>query len=572
MDSRIDWYRLPYSTQEWMSSARSVLLSSSSNVHYSYAPIVLELFFNIKIKNGRAFYLFIHTALGLCPPRTMATAVAGMLACTSFSCLAECGLALLCRACCSVAGCFLPNSKAVGKLFYLLLFCAAAILAIALRYTGESALSGWATLVATACNAATGGSGGVTACFGLQAVYRVSGSLCGFFTIMVLLTLALPVAHHGAWIIKLAAYLLLLGCSVLIPNSFFEGYAQAARFGSILFLVVQCIIIIDFAYVLHEGLLSRMEAREASMTRAGYEPGCLSNGWKVLYLTLAGSLVVGSLVALGFMFPAFATPSCQLGQFFLSETLVVGFVLLLASVLDWGGGTAVGLMPPAVLWAYTTYLAYGALTNNPDAACNPLIATNLSAPASVYVGLAFVILSVSWAAYSSAGGLVLAVSGVAAHERAVASASAARGGAGESRPVAAAVAAATRPTSPAAVGVAKDAASYDDEEGGAGGATVWGSGRSAGGGRGGGATAGKDDDKDEPDRLAWVFHVVMAFAGLYLAMLCTNWGDVSTALASGNPELSLASMWVRIGSQWLIYILYGWTLIAPRVCKSRDFS
>ena len=78
---------------------------------------------------------------------------------------------------------------------------------------------------------------------------------------------------------------------------------------------------------------------------------------------------------------------------------------------------------------------------------------------------------------------------------------------------------------------------------------------------------------DEPDRLAWVFHLVMAFAGLYLAMLCTNWGNIEAInSASGNPELSLASMWVRIASQWLIYALYGWSLIAPRVCPNRDFS
>ena len=52
-----------------------------------------------------------------------------------------------------------------------------------------------------------------------------------------------------------------------------------------------------------------------------------------------------------------------------------------------------------------------------------------------------------------------------------------------------------------------------------------------------------------------------------------SWGNIDQINAqNGNPELSLASMWVRIGSQWLIYLLYGWSLIAPRLCPNRDFS
>jgi hypothetical protein len=46
----------------------------------------------------------------------------------------------------------------------------------------------------------------------------------------------------------------------------------------------------------------------------------------------------------------------------------------------------------------------------------------------------------------------------------------------------------------------------------------------------------------------------------------------SSTTFSGNPEMSTASMWVRIGSQWAIYALYGWTLMAPICLPNRDFS
>lgn len=279
-----------------------------------------------------------------------AALVASPLACcglSAVSCLASCGLSLLCRACCSVAGCCLPRSASVGKLFYLLLFCAAAVLGIALRYTGQAALSGWASLVAEACNAAggaavAGGGSSVAACFGLQAAYRVSASLCGFFVVMLLLTAALPVAHHGAWLLKLALFLLLLGCSVLVPNSFFDVYAQLSRYGSIVFLVIQVVIIIDFAYVLHEALLRRIDARQRALdANAGsFEPGALSNGWKVLYVAAAAALAIAAIACTGAMFPTFGKDGCPLPQFFLSETLVVGVILVVASGASRGAARA----------------------------------------------------------------------------------------------------------------------------------------------------------------------------------------------------------------------------------------
>jgi hypothetical protein len=71
---------------------------------------------------------------------------------------------------------------------------------------------------------------------------------------------------------------------------------------------------------------------------------------------------------------------CALSQFFLSETLIIGVILTMASLLNSVGR---GLLPPVALFAYNTYLLYGALTNNPDVACNALAAT---ANASACVG------------------------------------------------------------------------------------------------------------------------------------------------------------------------------------------
>jgi hypothetical protein len=213
-----------------------------------------------------------------------------------------------------------------------------------------------------------------------------------------------------------------------------------------------------------------------------------------------------------------------------------------------------------------------------------MVAAGSTSPASVYIGLVIVIVSVSWAAWSSAGGLVRAVSGGSSAGAAADSTRLRAASKGGASATGAAKAGGDGGGSPGAAALA--AASYADDDAEEGGrAQVWGSGRSVtaaaaaaaaspGGAKAGaGAGAVDADAADAPDRQAWIFHLVMAFAGLYLAMLVTNWGDISQInVQNGNPELSLASMWVRIGSQWLIYALYTWTLVAPIVCSGRDFS
>jgi len=266
-----------------------------------------------------------------------------------------------------LAGCFLPRNARVGKVFYLLLFCAAAVLGVVLRYQGQQALSGsWTPSVVRVCDT---DASGASACYGLQAAYRISAALCGFFFVLALVVVILPVAHHGAWLLKLALFLLLLGCSLLIPNSFFSGYAELSRYGSILFIVIQVILIIDFAYALHEWLLRRADATDARLEKDGWEQGICSNGWKVVYLSLSALLTCASISGIGVMFRYFG--QCPLMQFFLAETLIVGVLLLVASV--WGA-SAKGLLPPSLLFAYNTYLVYGALTNNPDTGCNLMAA------------------------------------------------------------------------------------------------------------------------------------------------------------------------------------------------------
>jgi hypothetical protein len=173
---------------------------------------------------------------------------------------------------------------------YLFIFLASSVLAVVLRYWGQQALP-WVSQISSGCSAGQ--------CFGAQAVYRVSLALALFFSFMAALTALLPVTHLAGWLVKLLLYVTVLGLTLLIPNDNMVQFANAARVFSVVFLLAQVLIIIDFAYKVHEGIVARAEAYDADAERRGWEPGLLSNAWKVLYLIASLAIGITSLVGLG---------------------------------------------------------------------------------------------------------------------------------------------------------------------------------------------------------------------------------------------------------------------------------
>lgn len=65
------------------------------------------------------------------------------------------------------------------------------------------------------------------------------------------------------------------------------------------------------------------------------------------------------------------------------------------------------------------------------------------------------------------------------------------------------------------------------------------------------------------------WHFYMCLASLYVGMLITNW--TSASLTTGELSSNDFGFWVRVLLAWTTTLLYIWTLVAPRVCPSRDF-
>lgn len=85
------------------------------------------------------------------------------------------------------------------------------------------------------------------------------------------------------------------------------------------------------------------------------------------------------------------------------------------------------------------------------------------------------------------------------------------------------------------------------------------------------------DDKEAPPEITtktMMFHLFMAFASLYYSMVLSNWGSPKinsqpVVRTFSNEHLAYG---VMLAAQWIGILFFIWSLIASRVCKSRDFG
>jgi len=64
------------------------------------------------------------------------------------------------------------------------------------------------------------------------------------------------------------------------------------------------------------------------------------------------------------------------------------------------------------------------------------------------------------------------------------------------------------------------------------------------------------------------FHIVMMLGSAFIAMLLSSWAIVS----SSESSRAATSTWIKFGSEMASLLLFAWTLLAPYVCKSRNFD
>lgn len=378
-------------------------------------------------------------------------------------------------------------------------------------------------------------------CMGDAAVYRISFILAGWFFLIMLGCLVVNRrAHVGCWGVKL---LILVGSiigSFWAPNNIFDnsGYAWPARIISVVFLVLQVIMFINFAY----------QWNESWLFKAHNDNGEENKTWFAAILASAGVMFLASLILIVLLFVYFG--SCGLNVFITVITLIliIAFTGLQLRVESNGS-----VLTSGVVAIYLVYLAWGAQMSNPSTGCG---AKSSSDVGQIVLGIVITALSLAWTTFSASSS----------------KSALACGGGGEAN--------LESPIMEDGTGARRKKARYSGdaaEEGGS---------EEAGGKlhatRVGDARVKADDEEkseektekgEEDQERYWFFHLVMFSGAVYMAMLLTDWGSGdSTASLSSTTDAGTASMWVKITSGWIVAGLYMWTLLAEKCCPNRDFS
>ena len=455
-----------------------------------------------------------------------------------------------CGMVCKVGCCGAGKTKTGSKLIYLLIMFLVVLLGILIRVYSADIFGGLFSFDGICPDE---GGEGRDLCFGMMGVYRVSWALFTFFIVMAVCTFAWRGFHTGMWFCKIPLLLVFLFYPFFVPNDFFDVYAQVARVGSILFLLLQALILIDFAYDLSEGILARADAYDQKLDAEGYEANCCGNMWRVCYAVLSFGVLLAALG--GSIALYFVAPTCTLNTFFISQTIALGMGY---TVLSASAKVGKGLLPPSIMFAHSAFLTWSAIRSNPDSECNDAAAD--SSVDGILIGIIAAAASLTWASFRMGDAVYDAFRCDKGNHGEDEDARAARREEEEAKLEAALTGGAdsdskTDDTDVESGDKKKEKKKLNKKKG---------------------ASDGANDDEDEDeapdDQVQWPFHLVMALGGLYFAMLLTNWGSLETTDLSAALELSTESMWVKMISQWFSVVLYLWTLLAPLCCSSRDFN
>uniref|UniRef100_A0A6M2DX78 Putative serine incorporator isoform x4 n=1 Tax=Xenopsylla cheopis TaxID=163159 RepID=A0A6M2DX78_XENCH len=359
---------------------------------------------------------------------------------------------------------------------------------------------------------------------GYLAVYRICFALCCFFILMAGIMLGVKSSkdprgaiQNGFWGLK---FLIVIGIAIgafFIPEgNFGTAWMWIGLIGGLMFILVQLVLIIDFAHNWAEAWFDNYQ-----------ETG--SKGWFAALLLSTLLQYALAITGIALLFVYFTLPGdCALNKFFISINLILSVGVSVLSIMPavQEKQTRSGLLQSAMVTLYTVYLTWSAVANNPDKKCNPGFLgivgeqdhNKVSFDTQSIVGLAVWMCCIMYSSLRSASKVASMTITNSSDKEALTDG-------GES-------------------GQPSNNAGND--------AKVW-------------------DNEEESVAYSWSsFHFVFTLATLYVMMTLTNWYQPNSSLETLNANA--ASMWVKIVSSWLCLGIYCWTLIAPFILTDRDFS
>lgn len=373
---------------------------------------------------------------------------------------------------------------------------------------------------------------------GYLAVYRVCFALAAFFFLFMIIMINVKSSkdprsaiQNGFWFFK---FLALIGIAVgafYIPHGTFDtAWMAIGMIGGFLFLLIQLVLIVDFAHSWNERWLDNYEENQ-------------NKGWYAGLMFFTLFFFSGAIALIVVFYIYYASGDCQLHKFFISFNLILCVIVSILSVLPkvQEANAKSGLLQSSLISLYVMYLTWSAMTNNPDRACNPSLA-NITGINPIG-GSSSPIASIDWTSVISLAIFLICVlyasirqSSMSNMEKLTLTSS--------SKDVENVWLDTNTPNK------TEDDPDLGDSE--RGGQQVW-------------------DNEEEGVAYSYsFFHFMFMLASLYIMMTLTHWYKPESE--DPTKVVNEPSMWIKISSSWVCILLYGWTLIAPIVLSGRDFG
>jgi len=165
---------------------------------------------------------------------------------------------------------------------------------------------------------------------GYSAVYRICfGYACFFFLMMIIMIYVnsskdpRAAIQNGFWGFKFLIIVAIIVAAFFIPNSaaFEEAWMIIGLIGAFIFIIIQLVLLIDFAHTWNESWVEKMEEGN-------------SKGWyfALLFFTIVMYLV--SITGVVLLYVYYTQPhDCGLNKFFISFNMISCIIISIVSIL-----------------------------------------------------------------------------------------------------------------------------------------------------------------------------------------------------------------------------------------------
>lgn len=367
---------------------------------------------------------------------------------------------------------------------------------------------------------------------GYKSVYRMCFAMACFFFLFSIIMIRVrsskdprAAIQNGFWFFK---FLVLVGITVgafFIPDGDFNTvWYYFGMVGSFIFIIIQLILLIDFA---HSWNQSWLEKAEEGNTKCWFAA--------LLSVTFINYALAFTAVVLFYIFYT-QLDDCTEHKVFISLNLIFCIVVSIVSILPkvQEAQPTSGLLQASLISLYTMYVTWSAMSNNPNRKCNPslLSLVQSSSPTPAPGPTSAPGTTQWWDAQGIVGLIIFLFCTLYASIRSSNNAQVNR---------------LMQTEEGQGLTASEEAPAGED-----------------------GVRRAVDNEEDGVTYSYSFFHFSLFLASLYIMMTLTNWykPDADTHAM----QTSMPAVWVKISSSWIGLGLYLWTLVAPLVLPDRDFS